>query len=110
MERFAAPARREFFEQTVPGIAERFAGEGGLSSSAFQQALGQAGAGLSERLTAMREQLRPQTLSALQGFGQMGMGTKPFGYQTTAAQPGFLQSMLGSTIGGLGRMGATMLG
>ncbi len=106
-ERFAAPARREFQEQTIPGIAERFTGmgAGAQSSSAFQQQLGAAGAGLSERLQAMREGLKGQGISALQGMQQIGM-TPQFGYQTTAAQPGFLQNLLGPLM----QAGGTALG
>jgi len=45
---FAVPEMRRFQEQTIPGIAERFTGlgAGSQSSSAFQQALGTAGADL----------------------------------------------------------------
>ena len=101
-EKFAAPARREFEEQIVPSIAEQFAGSGALSSSGFAQALGGAGAGLTERLAQMRESLRGQGLSQLQGFGQSALGTQPFGYQTTAAQPGFLQNLMGPLLGATG--------
>jgi len=97
LERMFAPARREFEERTVPGIAERFTGmgAGAQSSSAFQQALGSAGAGLSENLAAMREQLRGQGISALQGFGQTGLGTKAFETAFIPRQPGFLESLAG---------------
>lgn len=105
-ERFGAPARREFQEQIVPQLAERFAGVGGLSSSGFQQALGQAGAGLAERLTAMREGLRPGALSALSGLGQLGLGTQTFQQQRIGGQPGFLQSL--PQIGGI--LGRGLLG
>ena len=64
-ESFAAPFRREFNEQTVPGIAERFAGLGGLSSSGFQQSLGQAGAGLNEKLAALHGGLKEQRFRSL---------------------------------------------
>lgn len=64
-ESFAAPFRREFNEQTVPGIAERFAGLGGLSSSGFQQSLGQAGAGLNEKLASLQSGLKQQRFNSL---------------------------------------------
>ena len=59
MQAFQAPAMRQFNEQIVPGLAERFSGlgAGAQSSSAFQQALGQAGAGLAENLQALRSGL-----------------------------------------------------
>lgn len=62
---FAAPYKRQFEEQTVPGLANRFAGLGALSSSGFQQALGQAGAGLSENLAGLREGQRGQAGSSV---------------------------------------------
>lgn len=95
LERFAAPAKREFEEQIVPSIAERFAGTGSLSSSGFQQSIGQAGAGLAERLTAMREGLRGQGLGALQGLQGLGLGARPFGYMQRGRQPGFIEGLLG---------------
>lgn len=52
-------ARTQFNTQTVPSLAERFTsmgGEGGQRSSAFQGALGRAGAGLEEGLAALKAQ------------------------------------------------------
>jgi hypothetical protein len=72
---FAAPLRREFEEQTVPNLAAMFAGKGGgLGSSGFAQSLSSAGAGLTENLAALRENLKMQAISGLRGFGQMGLG------------------------------------
>ena len=45
-EQFASPFMNQFQEQILPMLAERFAGQGALSSSGFGQALGGAGAGL----------------------------------------------------------------
>jgi len=75
-EDFEAPYMRQFEEQTIPGIAERFAGVDAQSSSAFGQSLGQAGAGLQENLAALREGLRGQALSQLQGISGMGLGQR----------------------------------
>lgn len=61
-KQFEAPLMRQFQEQTIPQLAERFSGLGAQSSSAFQQALGQAGAGLSERLAQLRSGLQFQAL------------------------------------------------
>lgn len=50
-------ARTQFQTQTIPGLAERFTAlGGGQRSSAFQGALGQAGAGLEETLAALQSQ------------------------------------------------------
>lgn len=64
-EAYAAPARREFFESTVPGLAERFSGVGAQRSSAFQQQLAKAGEDLSTRLGEFRSQQQQQLLGPL---------------------------------------------
>lgn len=71
-EKFEAPYRREFYERTIPALAERFSGlgAGSQSSSAFQQALGQAGAGLSENLASLRGQLQLASLPQALGYAQ----------------------------------------
>lgn len=108
---FEAPFMRHFQEQTVPGLAERFAGAGGLSSSGFQQALGGAGAGLSENLAALRSGLQGQASqqalqyaqqpiqNALQA-GQLGIGqsTKAF----APKQQGVWQQIMNALAGGAG--------
>lgn len=104
---FEAPHLRQFQEQIVPALAERFAGmgSGAQSSSAFQQALGQAGAGLSERLAALRAGLQseavPQALgyaqqpiSNLQGLAGLGLGTSTKAF-APKQQPFWQQLLLG---------------
>src|SRR6267154_4241561 len=68
----AAPHMRNFRENTIPELSTLFAGLGAGSSSGFQQALGQAGAGLEENLAALRGQQQQNGLSAIQSFGQLG--------------------------------------
>ena len=93
-------AINQFNTQTVPGLSERFtAMGGGQRSSAFQGAIGSAGAGLQQQLAAMGHQ---QALPLLQ------LGLQPQ-YQTAhmPAQGGFLQSIAGPLLqallqGGLG--------
>lgn len=100
-ERFEAPYMRQFNEQIVPGIAERFAGVGGLSSSGFQQTLGQAGAGLSENLASLREGLRSQVPGQI--FGNL---QSLLGQQTQAFLPKqmpFWQQLLTGLSGGVGQ-------
>lgn len=98
---FEAPYMRQFNEQTVPALAERFAGLGATSSSGFQQALGQAGAGLSENLASLREGLRG-------GAAQQGMsGIHDLLNMNTQAlvpkQMGFLKQLLLGLSGGIGQ-------
>ena len=72
------PEMRQFYEQTIPGLAEQFAGmgSGGMSSSGFRNAAVSAGTDLSERLGAIRASLRQQGAQGLQGMGQFGLGTQ----------------------------------
>jgi len=81
--KFEAPLMRQFNEQTVPGLAERFsgAGAGAQSSGAFGQQLGAAGAGLSENLGALRGGLQMEALGPLMQMLQMGMQTPTFQWQ-----------------------------
>lgn len=92
MNAFAAPEMRRFNEDIIPGLAEQFAGmgSGGLSSSGFRNAAVNAGADLSERLGAMRAQLRQQGASGLQNIGQLGLGNYSQDVMTQAGTPGFL--------------------
>lgn len=70
------PEMRRFREQIIPDLAEQFAGmgSGGLSSSGFRNAGIAAGTDLSERLGAIRAQLRQQGAQGLSSIGQMGLG------------------------------------
>lgn len=104
---YEAPYKREFNERTIPGLAERFSslGSGAQGSSAFGQQMGQAGAGLSETLAALRGQLQQNALSQLQGFAGQGLGAKQFEnmYQPAYRSQGFLSSMapaIGMGMGG----------
>ncbi len=93
---FAAPAQRQFQEEIIPSIAERFTGQfgtGSSRSSAFGQQLGQAGAGLAERLAAMRAQLAGQGAAGLQGLLSTGLSPQ-FSTAFRPAAPGFLGSLL----------------
>jgi hypothetical protein len=86
-EPIEAKAREGFAQKTLPGIAERFTamGGGGGRSSAFTQALGQAGAGLESTLAGLRSQHGMRNLQALLGLGQQ----EPLLQQQ---QPGFLET------------------
>lgn len=94
MEQFMRPELRRFNEQTIPGIAEQFAGmgAGGLSSSGFRNSAVNAGTDLQERLAAMRANLKNQAASGLFNLGQQGLGNFS---QDVVTQPG-TQGLLGS--------------
>lgn len=89
---FAAPEMRRFQEETIPGLSEQFAGmgSGGLSSSGFRNAAVSAGTDLSERLGAIRAQLRQQGAQGLQQLGQFGLSPQFQENLYTAGQPGLL--------------------
>lgn len=93
MRQFEAPALRQFEEEILPTIAERFTGQlgaGSARSSAFGQQLGQAGASLQERLSAQRGTQSTQALQQLMQI--LGMGLTPqFDTLLRPSQPGFLQ-------------------
>ncbi len=97
------PEMRRFKEQTIPGLAEQFAGmgSGGLSSSGFRNAATQAGTDLSERLGAIRAQLRQQGASGLMGLGQQGL--QPYMQNIYQPQtPGVENQILGALGGAAG--------
>lgn len=81
-DRFAAPMKREFEEETIPGIAERFAGmganSGALSSSSFGQSLGAAGAGLHDNLGKLRAALQGQARTDIFSLLQNYLKEQPF--------------------------------
>ncbi|HAM52224.1 MAG TPA: hypothetical protein DCP92_16600 [Nitrospiraceae bacterium] len=103
----AQPELRRFRQEIIPEISEQFAGmgAGGLSSSGFRNAAVAAGTDLSERLAAMRAQLRGQGAQGLMSLGQYGLS--PF-YENIMrpAQPGLLQSFAG----GAGKAAGAYLG
>jgi len=120
-QNFAAPAMTEFNQEIMPGIAEQFAGVGGLSSSGFQQSATGAGASLAERLAALRSGLQMQGAGmlsqlssqrnqmALQPYemamqrAQGMMAQSPFQYiQQPAKQPSALSRFGGSLLGAVG--------
>jgi hypothetical protein len=113
-----APEQRRFQEDIIPGLSEQFAGmgSGGLSSSGFRNAAVNAGTDLSERLGAIRANLRQQGAAGLANIGQQSLGS----YSENIHQPGtggFLDTIapaiggaLGSFAGPLGTAAGGALG
>jgi hypothetical protein len=108
--RFAAPEMRQFNEQTIPGLAEQFAGmgSGGLSSSSFRNAAVGAGADLGERLGAIRANLRTQGAQGLFQAGQQGMQHHLENVHIPG-QPGMLQGAASGIGQGLMQMGGSAM-
>lgn len=110
-----APEMRRFNEQIIPGLSEQFAGmgAGGLSSSGFRNAAVNAGTDLSERLGAIRAQLRQQGAQGLAGIGSMGLQNFNEYYQSQPGSEGFLSQiapLAGTAIGAFagGPIGASL--
>lgn len=103
-QRFADPYMQQFQQQTVPGLAEQFAGAGGsatggaLSSSGFGQAIGGAGANLQSQLAELKSKLQmgagKDLMSQFSTMSGQGLGAKPFGYQQIEGSPGLVPSAL----------------
>ena len=109
----------QFYQNTVPGIKEQFTNIGGQRSSAFGQELGAAGAGLSERMAAMKQgfnvQQRGDEVQRLMQMMQYGLQPQ-FQYGITPPKQSFwsqaipgLFSGVGSAIGGAAQYGAPLL-
>jgi len=83
-------AKKQFFQETIPTLAERFTsmGAGSQGSSDFRGALGAAGADLSSQLAALRAQV---------GSQQLGYGLQPqFENIYNPERQGILQSAASS--------------
>ncbi|MCK5019460.1 MAG: hypothetical protein KAS32_20545 [Candidatus Peribacteraceae bacterium] len=119
-QRFADPYMREFQQQTVPGLAEQFAGAGGmgggLSSSGFGQALGAAGGNLQSQLAQLKSglglQAGQQLMNQFGGMTGQTLGAKPFGYQFQQGGPDAFSNMFsqwsGAGFPGAGQAGSAM--
>ena len=107
-------ATSQFYQNTVPGIAEQFSGAGAGSqrSSAFEQALGGAGAGLQERLASMKQgfnmQNRGQEINRLMSMLQMG-GQQQFENAFIPPGQGFGTSIAGGLSQGVGMASPFMM-
>lgn len=118
MQQFEAPYMRQFKEQIVPDLAQRFASGGALSSSAFNQSMGQAASSLSERLAAMRANLGMNASSQALAYSQvpfqeqmanqnlnlnrmgLALGTPAFGQAVIPGTEGAGTSFMGNLMSG----------
>lgn len=104
MAAFEAPYKRQFEQETVPSIAERFAGMGSFGSgsgSGQNMAMAQAGRELSENLAALRGNLQQNALQQLQGYMQQGF-TPAFENVYKPPSQGILQGAAGGIGQGIG--------
>lgn len=102
----AAPEMRQFREETMPSLAEQFAGmgAGGSFGGNFKAAAAQAGGSLAERLAGLRAQLRQQGAQGLMGISGQALSPHMQNYMTPRT-PGFLEGiapLIGSAAGAFG--------
>jgi len=106
---FEAPLQRQFQEQTVPELANRFAsmGSGGSTgSTAFRNQLAREGSNLSTNIAALRGGMQQQAIPQLLGYAQQPFQNlmslrnqalgQPVNNQYLPASGGLLGSALGS--------------
>ncbi len=70
---FEAPLQRQFEEETVPGLANRFAGMGSggsTGSTAFRNQLGREGSKLHEMIASLRGGMQQQAIPQTLAFAQ----------------------------------------
>lgn len=108
LQAYTAQQLRQYNEDIVPGLSEQFAGmgSGGLSSSGFRNAQVQGATDLSERLGAMRAQLRQHGAAGLANIGQLGLNPVQTNY-VEQGTPGFAATVapavgtaIGAAVGG----------
>ncbi len=109
-QKFAQPNINQFNQETIPGLAERFAGGaqgGALSSSGFGQALSSAGAGLQDKLAQLKTALMDRAAQGIYGqsnqLANQSLGTQAFGYGMKPAQQGGLSGFLSNYSQGMSR-------
>ncbi len=117
LKMLSAPELRNYNENIIPGLSEQFAGmgSGGLSSSGFRNAAVNAGTDLSERLGAIRANLRENAARGLMNLGEQGLQDRKI---IRPGTPGLLQSLApvagtvaGAAIGGaIGGPGGAVAG
>jgi hypothetical protein len=109
---FEAPLQRQFQEETVPGLANRFSGMGSggsLGSTAFRNQLAREGSNLSTNISALRGGMQQQGVNQSLGYAQapvnqyMQLLQQALNPTQTAYMPpsqGFFGPILGSLAGG----------
>jgi hypothetical protein len=97
-ENFASPYREQFNNKVLPGIAERFAGNGALSSSGFGQALGGASSDfesqLAQAFSGMQGEAANSQNNQFNQLGSLGLGTDSFANYEKPGHEGALIKLL----------------
>jgi hypothetical protein len=105
LQAFEQPLMRQFQEETIPGLASRFAGMGSggaLGGSGFRNAALREGSNLQERIGAQRAGLQMQATGQLGNL--FGQATQPqFMPGEMPATEGFLPFLVGNFARGAGQ-------
>jgi hypothetical protein len=106
-QNLATPYIRQLRQETLPGIANTFAGigMGATNSTGYRNAVQQANTDLSERLASLQASLRQQGAEGLTGLGNQSLGNY-FANFYRPRSPGFLES----AAPGIGQAGTQLLG
>ena len=102
---FEAPLIQQFEQETIPGLAERFAQYDAQGSSGFKNSLAGASKDLTTNLAALRGQLQMNALGNLGGL--LGLGTQQ-SFQPLMKQGS--QGLFGSALTGFGSSLGSKLG
>jgi len=99
LQDFEAPYMRKFNQEIAPGIAEKYSGYNAGRGSGFQNAMMNAGAGLSENLASLKgnlinQMLGQQTQAANVGLGYAQLPGQRYAQQMNAAQTALPASLV----------------
>ena len=111
-ENFEAPLKRDFEENTVPGLANQFAGMGSggnLDSSAFRNQLAREGSNLHTNIAALRGGMQQNAIPQLMQYAQQPFQNLMSMYNT-ALGPQPNNQYFPATPGPLGQIGASFAG
>lgn len=110
--KFEAPMQRQFQEQTIPDLANRFASQGSggsLGSTGFRNQLAREGSNLQTNIAALRGGMQQQGIPQLMGYAQqpaqnlmslMGIGATPTMNQYQPPSAGLFGGMLPGMVSG----------
>ena len=106
-QNLATPYIRQLRQETLPGIANTFAGigTGATNSTGYRNAVLQANTDLSERLASLQADLRQRGAQGLEGLGNQSLQNY-FATLYRPRAPGFLES----AAPGIGQAGTQLLG
>jgi len=109
-DKFEAPMQRQFQEQTIPGIANRFGGMGshGSFGSSFRNQAAREGENLQEKIAAMRGGMQQQGVNQAMNFAQQPFQNMMSMYGLGLGSP-MMNQYAPATTGGFGSLSAPLM-